>query len=153
MEVATKPMQMTTSPMTFHSAASPGDMRAASVVVPTEGIAALELALIELRVAVVRATAVGSVPIMEWVVPAVVGMVFEDFFSLVTVLPNARLAVSELKTVSTVVAPYWDEKNTSLPRSPAKSGEKLGDKLSTRGRECAVRMMLIKISVCAHIDA
>jgi hypothetical protein len=95
MAVATKPMQMTTSPMTLHSAASPGDMRVASDVAPpeTEGVAKLAIVPVVLGDVVLDCVSavvtVGGVPIIECVVPiAVIDVVFEGFVSLVAIPPN-----------------------------------------------------------------
>jgi hypothetical protein len=160
MAVATKPMQMSTSPITLHSAASPGGMRAASGVAPTEnkGVAGLSLALVELGDAILdcafAVVAAGSVPIIECVVPTVVVEVaLVNFVSLVMIPPNARLAVPELKTVSIVVIRFWAERRPLPSRRPAKSRGVYGVKFSTRGCECAARRILIKTSVCLHIYA
>lgn len=147
-------MQMTTSPITLHSAASPGGIRAASPVSPTEneGVAglglglglALALALVELGDVVLDSmyiVAMGSVPIIECVVPiTIVDVVFEDFVSLVTIPPNIRLVVPASKLVSIVVTVFWAGRRASPPRSPSKSRGMYGVKVSIRGCECTTRI-------------
>lgn len=116
--------------MTFHSAASPGGIRAASDVDPAEnvGISMVSLVPVESRLAVpddcvASAVMAGSVPIMECVVPigVVVDVAFWLFDSPIAIPPNVRLVVPGVRVVSIVFAALWIGTRESWSRSPTKS--------------------------------
>jgi len=130
-------------------------MRAASGAASTENVG-LAFAELEGAIFVCASTVVvGSVPIIECVVPvvvptAVVEVALVAFVSLVTIPPSTRLAVPEVIAVAAVVMAFWADKKPSPSSNPTKSR---GVELSTRGCEYAARRILIKTSVCIHIDA